>query len=391
MCISPNSIKVTTRLSNISRVVSVPCGHCYECVRKYKLDWEIRLTAESAASAHTFFGMLTYNDMFYHYDVDRNEIAYYIKRLRYNLDKYYPGATLKYFVVSELGELKDRLHYHVLYFVSSEFTDTHREFEELCKMSWVCKVPLSEHDIAFRRHCFKSWCKNVKPKRTDSVYLDYRNWSRRRYDDCSLGFATCQMLKGGTAIGSIHYACKYIQKQYNKKFSSHLGYRVWLDHMVKSGKFVYQWDCKEPYAFSAICVPKVLDCPTFPVRGKLYPVPKSWLLNSIGKYMTSYFRQKLARKYMDQEKIIDEDRIVRFWFDEPERLHNLEIKEKDRFENRKFLNSWLHSMPLNYDFDNESWLMSTTQKRSLNSLVEADMTWSTETLLPLEWDTKPPF
>lgn len=386
MCISPNSIKVTTRLSNISRVVSVPCGHCYECVRKYKLDWEIRLTAESAASAHTFFGMLTYNDMFYHSDVDRNEIAYYIKRLRYNLDKFYPGATLKYFVVSELGELKDRLHYHVLYFVSSEFTDTHREFEELCKMSWVCKVPLCESDIAFRRNTFKIWCKRTKAKRTSADYISYRNWSRRKYDDCSLGFATCQMLKNGTAIGSIHYACKYIQKQYNSKFSSHLGYRVWLDHMVESGKFVYQWNYEGNHVFPAICVPRVQDCPTFPIRGKHYPVPKSWLLNSIGKYMTSYFRQKLARKYINKEKIINEDRIVRFWFDEPERLLNLQIKEKERLENRKSLNSWLHSMPPNYDFYNESCQMSMTQKQSSNCLVEADLTLSTETHLPLRWD-----
>lgn len=165
----------------------MPCGHCYECIRKRKLDWEIRLTAESCASAHTFFGMLTYNDEFYHSDVNRDEIAYYIKRLRYNLDKFYPGATLKYFLVSELGELKDRLHYHVLYFVSSEFDDTHREFEELCKMSWVYKVPLSESDIAYRRHCFKSWIKRVKPKRDSQSYIDYRNWSRRRYDDQSMG------------------------------------------------------------------------------------------------------------------------------------------------------------------------------------------------------------
>lgn len=386
MCISPNSIKVTTRLSNISRVVSVPCGHCYECVRKYKLDWEIRLTAESAVSAHTFFGMLTYNDMFYHSDVDRNEIAYYIKRLRYNLDKFYPGATLKYFVVSELGELKDRLHYHVLYFVSSEFTDTHREFEELCKMSWVCKVPLSQSDIVFRRNTFKNWCKRTKAERTSSDYISYRNWSRRKYDDCSLGFATCQMLKGGTAIGSIHYACKYIQKQYNSKFSSHLGYRAWLDHMVKSGKFVYHWNYEGSHAFPAICVPKVHECPTFPIRGKHYPVPKSWLLNSIGKYMTSYYRQKLALKYMFKDKIINEDRIVRFWFDEPERLQNLEIKERERFENRRSLNSWLYCMPPNYDFSNESCQMSMTQKQSLNCLVEADLTLSSETHLPLKWD-----
>ena len=383
MCISPNSIKVPVSFKGFSahKIVSVPCGHCYECVRKRKLDWEIRLTAESSASAHTFFGMLTYNDEFYHSDVNRDEIAYYIKRLRYNLAKFYPGATLKYFLVSELGELKDRLHYHVLYFVSSEFDDTHREFEELCKMSWVYKVPLSKSDIAYRRHCFKSWVKLSKPKRDSQSYIDYRNWSRRRYDDQSMGFATCQMLRGGTAVGSIHYACKYIQKQYNKMFYSHLGYDAWIKHMIDSGKFEYNFD-----SCGSICKPIVNDYPTFPVRGKLYPVPKRWLVNSIGEYFTKYFSQKLALQFQDNEKFVSEDRIVRFWFDEPERLKNLELKESERIINRSSSNLWLRSMPPYYNFDDEKWLMSTTQKRSSNCLVEADLTSLTEIPLPLRWD-----
>lgn len=390
MCISPNHIKVTTPHSGFTRSVSVPCGHCYECVRKRKLDWEIRLTVESSVSAHTFFGMLTYSDEFYHNDVDRNEIAYYIKRLRYNLDKYYPGATLKYFLVSEFGDLKDRLHYHVLYFVSSEFTDTHREFEELCKMSWVFKVPLSRDDIISRKILFKSWCKRTKPKKYSSSYIDFRNWSRRRYDDCSLGFATCQMLKHGTSIGSIHYACKYIQKQYNRLFSSRLGYFAWLEHMVDSGKFVYNFKDKSdiPIALSAkyVCSPNVLDCPTFPVRGKHYPVPKSWLLKSIGKGMTTYFFQKLAMEFADQDKFVDEQRVNRFWYDEKERLSYLNDKDNVKAFERAFaFEERLVFLDCFKDFD-DLWQMSTIQKLSLNCLVEVDLTSPTETLLPLRWD-----
>lgn len=387
MCISPNSIKIpfSHKGFSVNKVVSVPCGHCYECIRKRKLDWEIRLTAESCASAHTFFGMLTYNDEFYHSDVNRDEIAYYIKRLRYNLDKFYPGATLKYFLVSEFGELKDRLHYHVLYFVSSEFDDTHREFEELCKMSWVYRVPLSESDIAYRRHCFKSWCKHVKPKRDSQSYIDYRNWSRRRYDDQSMGFATCQMLRGGTSIGSIHYACKYIQKQYNRMFYSHLGYESWIKYMIDSKQFEFSSsDC----AVAPVLKSNILDYPTYPVRGKRYPVPKRWLINSVGGYMAKYYSQKLALSFADQEKFVDEDRIVRYIFDEPERISYCESKDVERCERRSLeYRSRIEFEPnYNFDTDIDLWLMSTTQKRSLNCLDDLDLICPTETHLPLRWD-----
>lgn len=387
MCVSPNSVRVYPKAFKGSKVVSVPCGHCFECVRKRKFDWEMRLTVESSASAHTFFGMLTFNDLFYHSDVDPKEISYYIKRLRYNLDKFYPGATLKYFLVSEYGELKDRLHYHVLYFVSSEFDDTHREFEELCKMSWVCKVPLSASDVEYRRHCFKSWCKRAKPDRSSASFIEYRNWSRRRYDDVSLGFATCQMLRSGSAVGSIHYACKYIQKQYNKMFYSRVGYDAWLEHMISEGKLVYTWDSLHTkVATNHICQPNFLDYPTFPVRGKHYPVPKRWLLNSVGKLYTQFLSQKLAKEYMTKDKFIDEDRIQRFWFDEPERLDKLlasehaeRVRRASDFEERqKFLSYFT-------DIEKE-WLPFTTQKRSLNCPVEVDLTLSTETRLPLRWD-----
>lgn len=387
MCISPNTIKVPISWKGFSasKLVSVPCGHCYECVRKRKLDWEIRLTAESCASAHTFFGMLTYNDEFYHCDVDRNEISYYIKRLRYNLNKYYPGATLKYFLVSEFGELKDRLHYHVLYFVSAEFDDTHREFEELCKMSWVYRVPLTNEDVEYRRSVFKSWCKRIKPDRKSDVYIDYRNWSRRRYDDQSLGFATCQMLRGGSSVGSIHYACKYIQKQYNRMFYSHLGYDAWIKHMIDSKQFEFN---VLRDAVTPLCKSNILDYPTFPIRGKRYPVPKRWLTNSIGCLMTKFYSSRLALSLSDNEKFVDENRLQRFWYDEPERLKNLQSKEQERLSKRSLeYRSRLEFEPnYNFDTDIEICPMFTTQKQLLNCLDEVDSTCLIETPLLLRWD-----
>lgn len=366
MCVSPNSIQVSNKYSLQKKVYSVPCGYCFECVRKRKLDWEIRLSVESSVSAHTFFGMLTYNDMFYHVDVDRNEIAYYIKRLRYNLDKFYPGATLKYFLVSELGELKDRLHYHVLYFVSKEFTDSCLEFQELCKMSWVCKVPLSEDDIFLRKRAFKNFRKSHKGiDKTSEQYLDMFRWSRRKYDDVSLGFATAQMLKGGTAVGSIHYACKYIQKQYNKMFYSHLGYRPWLNYMIDSGKFIlnmFDHSNLVPLSGSSICSTQCVDYPCFPVRGKLYPVPRSWCRNALGKGYTQFLTGRLAAKLSDTEKFINFDRLERFWYDEPERLKTIKQKESAKAFECAFAFEETQCFLSSIQTDIELWQMSTTLK-----------------------------
>ena len=329
MCISPKAIKVHNKYDGINNVVSVPCGHCYECVRKRKLDWEIRISVESSAAAHTFFGMLTYNDEFYHSDVQVSEIQYFIKRLRYNLDKFYPGCKLKYFIVSEYGELKDRLHFHVLYMLSEEFTDTHREFEHLCQLSWVKKVALTDVQKSFRRSVWKRYSKTHKDKDCTD-YIDMRRWSRRKYDDISLGFVSAQMLKHGSAVGSIHYACKYLQKQYNRRFSSHLGYDVWRNYMISSGQFLPTHKVehiRNNYCANKAIYTEISNYPTFPIRGKSYPVPRRWMINSVGKGYTRILVRKLVDSLINQSNFIDEQRLASYWHKEPERL--VFLAEKD--------------------------------------------------------------
>lgn len=380
MCISSNSIRVYNKTAGVSRVVQVSCNHCYECVRKRKLDWELRLTVESSASAHTFFGMLTYNDECYHDQSDVKEIQYYIKRLRYNLNKFYPGATLKYFLVSELGELKQRLHYHVLYMVSKEFDDTHREFEKLCELSWVKKVPLSDEQILYRKNLWKSYCKTHKDKLSDS-YIEMRRFCRKKYDDISIGFATCQMLKGGTAIGSIHYACKYIQKQYNRKFHSQIGYDVWRRYMVESGMLDFDPTGLHPYK------PKFIDYPTFPVRGFLAPVPKRWLINSVGKLYTQFLSQKLVKELSSQDKIINDDKVSYHWHKEPERASFL--KEKDDFTRQSRIDLLNFRKILDTEFPfakiEKEWQTIMIPKRTRSFQVDQNLTYPIETRLPLKW------
>ena len=380
MCVSPNSIRVYNKISGISTVVPVPCNHCYECVRKRKLDWELRLTVESSVSAHTFFGMLTYNDECYHDQPDVKEIQYYIKRLRYNLNKFYPGATLKYFLVSELGELKQRLHYHVIYMVSKEFDDTHREFEKLCELSWVKKVPLSDEQLVYRKNLWNSYSKTHKDKLSES-YINMRRFCRKKYDDISIGFATCQMLKGGTAIGSIHYACKYIQKQYNRKFHSQIGYDAWRRYMVSTGQLVL--DPNNLRLFKA----KFHEYPTFPVRGFRAPVPKRWLLNTGGKLYTPFLSQNLAKNLSSHEKIINEDKVSYHWHKEPERLAFLAQKDEYTRQSRIELLNFRNMLDSEFPFEKieKEWQTIMIPKRIRNCPVGVNSISPTETRLPLKW------
>lgn len=388
MCVSPNVVKVRNKYTGIVANVPVSCNHCYECVRKRKLDWEIRLTVESSASAHTFFGMLTYNDLFYHSDVQVKEIQYYIKRLRYNLNLYYPGCKLKYFLVSELGELKDRLHYHVLYFLSEEFTDTFREFQELCRLSWVKKVPLDNVQRAYRKKIYNRLKKIPVSLMTERQYNLYK-WSRRKYDDISLGFATAQMLRSGRAVGSIHYACKYMQKQYNRRLSSHVGYDPWRRHMVNTCQLKPMYFDPRFYNSMSISIPlyraEFLEYPTFPIRGTNYPVPRRWLLNTVGKNYTDFLVKKLVRKLQGNEKYIDPNKVAYHWHKEPERLSFLHDKDVQIRLEREQLREYRNSFDTS-QIENE-WQTITIPKRTQSCLEDPNLICHTEIVLPLKWDS----
>lgn len=379
MCVSTVVAKYQKAFQNC--ISHVPCGHCYECVRKRKLDWEIRLTVESCAWPHKFFSMLTYNDECYHSDVQHSEIAYFIKRLRYNLNKYYSGATLKYFLVSEFGELKDRLHYHVLFFVSKEFDDTFREFQELVKMSWMKKIPLTEEEILFRKDIYKKNQKRLKEEKRKDLY----RWSRRKYDEIPLGFATAQNLKHGSAVGSIHYACKYIQKQYNKMYYSRIGFNVWKDFMVESNQFVPNWNREmddkigalHPYSYTGT------EYPTFPIRGKSFPVPARWMQVTVGKYHTTLLRKDMADRLFEENgpKFVDFKKQAYHEYKESERFAINDIKHEQHMLSR------LHESSCRNDFvmTDLEWEMSMTPKPSSPCPVEVDSTSVIEIPLPLKW------
>lgn len=86
----------------------VPCGRCFECVRRRRNDWYIRCLFESRSRKFTYFGLLTYAKV--GSTLEKRDIQLFLKRLR----SY--GYTFSYFIAGEHGELRDRPHWHCLFF-----------------------------------------------------------------------------------------------------------------------------------------------------------------------------------------------------------------------------------------------------------------------------------
>lgn len=140
MCVSPIRIKNPNYgLKDIgysflkdcdSAYINIPCGHCLECVRIRQSSWVQRCQIESKFG-HPFFCTLTYNDESLPvYDcpdgfkiryADYKDLRNMIKRLRNNNAF---GRPFRFLAVSELGSLKARPHFHCLFFIQKNESDS---------------------------------------------------------------------------------------------------------------------------------------------------------------------------------------------------------------------------------------------------------------------------
>lgn len=92
----------------------VPCGSCDECYKQRSNQWYIRLHYEQLASITSYFITLTYAAAPRSYNYLRTtikkDLINYFKRLRKD------ESDLKYYAVSEYGEISQRPHYHAIIF-----------------------------------------------------------------------------------------------------------------------------------------------------------------------------------------------------------------------------------------------------------------------------------
>lgn len=125
MCYRPLKIDNNTlhfSLDNSARYMYCNCGKCLTCRAIRQRDWYIRAYGEwrqcvDANGLFTYY-TLTFDDehvpsSFGHLHFSRRIVQLFIKRCAKQLSK--NGATLRYMIVSEFGDLFQRPHHHALF------------------------------------------------------------------------------------------------------------------------------------------------------------------------------------------------------------------------------------------------------------------------------------
>lgn len=282
MCINPQTI---TTPKGVKVVVS--CQRCFECIRKRKLDWQIRIASEAYASDVSFFSLISYNEEnLPDPDLpDKEAIQKLVKSLRMRLERNFYALKkdfnkpieLKYFIVSEYGEERNRLHYHALFFL-----------------------------------------KNV-----DFVLCNRLFWKELLENTWSKGFCSAFDLQPC----NIAYVTKYIQKDYNMLLSSRLGLASWLSG-VKAEDFT-SW---------------LYEQPSFVFMGKPHVAPRSWRMKLLGRLTNNQISRNmqivraldnhvdkipLSDKILINEKFLSEN--PRYIREETKKFNNLDILPNGEF------------------------------------------------------------
>lgn len=218
MCISPFRVKINNEF------VDLPCGRCAECVSRRKLDWYTKLSFASQSSDCAFFTLLSYSPDYYNFDVNDLSIRHqHIKqtcsRLRsYFRRRYGPGVVkVRYYIASEFGERKDRLHYHALFFLNG------------VKFTWLEFNNLLHYHEVTDRLTGKTFF--ISPFRIDNYRYDkIKNKCRHIVNRYKIRepiwqygpVAQCYDVKCN--FKRLKYTVKYIQKQYNTSYFSRFSF-----------------------------------------------------------------------------------------------------------------------------------------------------------------------
>lgn len=139
MCVSPTILKnpnygykgkFAFMKDTVSKYIKVPCGYCSECVHLRQLNLVQRCIMESQFG-YPFYCTLTYNNQSIPvftcsdgYEIrfaDFSDVTNMIKRFR-NDDVF--GRPFRYFAVSELGSMRARPHFHLLFFLKKYENDS---------------------------------------------------------------------------------------------------------------------------------------------------------------------------------------------------------------------------------------------------------------------------
>lgn len=102
--------------------IKVPCGTCFSCLKRKRLEWSFRLLQEIRQHKESTFVTLTFSNEYLEEfkDNPKRPLMLYIDRLRKAL-----GYRPRYWFISELGDddkYTGRLHFHGIFFGTSRKT-----------------------------------------------------------------------------------------------------------------------------------------------------------------------------------------------------------------------------------------------------------------------------
>lgn len=267
MCISPHRKK-----NRLGEFVDYPCGKCFECVRKRKLDWEIRMNYALQWSDCAFFTLLSFDEEHYPanpYDKSENikRVQDFVKRLRKRLNKDYGSVKLKYFIATEFGEEKNRLHYHCCFFLKG-VNITWRDFNSLIHSYKIYNFETNESFFLSHSLLTKA-----------SYYLRSHPKAKMYEPVWPFGYVgNSYNLKMCPA--KIRYTCKYIQKQYNSKVYSRFSMSEIAPDFASIDRSLldpFEYENDLPNLKSSCELDKIARKLTTPHFGKNVPLPNWWI------------------------------------------------------------------------------------------------------------------
>lgn len=157
MCLTPIEIGNPTRrfVRGLSKPrLTVPCGHCKECVQKQQDDWFIRSVFETkrvqSKGGAVWFPTLTYNNDYLPWWYDqkhdfscpcfntdhiisfRNKLRVYLKREGYDCAG---DNTIRYMICCEYGSKRGRSHLHCLLYVPFDIPS--RIMHKCLRKAWI--------------------------------------------------------------------------------------------------------------------------------------------------------------------------------------------------------------------------------------------------------------
>lgn len=185
----------------INMYITVPCGHCLECLKTKQTSLQSRMLLEQLRykDVPPLFLTLTYDDAHLPADgVSVRDCQLFLKRFRKNYPQY---KHFRYIIFSEYGSLRKRPHYHAIFYGIDLDTvlDTSKDHNH--------KYNLKKYS-AFCAAIKDSWQNGyIYIKTTDSGGFRYVSKYVTKFGDVPHGKTSCFYLASRGSTGGIGSGC----------------------------------------------------------------------------------------------------------------------------------------------------------------------------------------